>query len=480
MVGGVGVAQAIDAPYTAPLPPATSFEWISSGNKENHHTIQLVDVVKAPGVNDDYWWEYAVNQKVPVSDGRIRQWGLGACRDVVSDPEWNGPEWLAAGYGDAMTWTDPPPYITTLKGQEGNPWNKWNSPGVKMFRVKVSGAWSVNSSTMSSAIKGWNGNQQDTTHSRIVAAPGCNGLVDLGITKTLTSAATVEPGGTVSYAVTVTNNGWWDLPAGAMTVSDPGADLTPTNVSPALNRDDSFEWTATKSVAASTEVCGTTVTNTASVSVTAAPPLISAAQRKRLAKMSKAKRTAFLKRIKKNTQVAPLVPTGFIDPIAGNNSASAAGVLVTGGICPVDTPLTPASLPEVVAFRPASAPALTVEKTGTARVVAGGNLLYRITVRNTGTEAATGVVLNETPPGTMVWRAVPAGATRTGRNVSWNIGTLEGGQSVTKSIRLQMRRTATGRSCNVASATSTNAGSARDRACTTVSVASRPATPVTG
>ena len=146
----------------------------------------------------------------------------------------------------------------------------WQS-GERLFRVKVAGAWAINANSMFSAIEGAE-NATPKGAARALAAPGCNRLVDVGITKTLTSAATVEPGGTVSYAVTVTNNGWWNLPAGAMTVSDPGADLTPTDLSPALEVGKSFEWTATKPVAASTEVCGTTVTNTASVSVAAAVP----------------------------------------------------------------------------------------------------------------------------------------------------------------------------------------------------------------
>jgi uncharacterized repeat protein (TIGR01451 family) len=488
MVGGAGVAQAIDAPYAGPLPPATTFKWDSTAgqsSKSSHHTIQLVDIEKDSGENDHYWWEYEVDQKVS-GTGEIRRWGLGVCNaGVISDPRWNGPPWPAQDVNSnppLAQWAGknaPYDYVTLqAKGAGSGEWKQ----GTKRFRVKVAGAWAVDSTMMFSAIQG-TGRAVPLVKEAVLAAPGCNGLVDLGITKTLTSAATVEPGGTVSYTVTVTNNGWWDIPWGSMKVDDPGATLVPDATEPPeLLKGASFSWTATKPVAASTEVCGTTVTNTASVSVAAAVPPLSIAQRKRLAKMSKAKRAAFLERVKKasNGVAQQVLPTGFVDPVAGNNSATAAGVLVTGGICPVDTPVTPASVPEVVAFRPAGAPTLAVEKTGTARVLAGGNLLYRITVRNTGAEPATGVVLTDTPPGTMLWRAVPTGATRAGRTVSWNIGTLEGGQSVTASIRLKMRRTATGRSCNVASATSTNAGSARDRACTTVSVARRPATPVTG
>ena len=272
--------------------------------------------------------------------------------------------------------------------------------------------------------------------------------LDVSISKA-SAEGSVAPGGTVNYTLGVKNTGPLPIPTATIVVKDEMASappVPPADLPKYLEPNQTANWTASKSVALDAALCGTSVQNTATVAL---------------------------------DFTGGEWPKYSFTPSA-DDTATAAGVLVTGGICPVDTPLTPASVPGVVALRPASAPALSVEKTGTARVVAGGNLLYNITVTNTGTEAATGVVLNETPPGTMLWRAIPTGATRTGRNVSWNIGTLEGGQSVTASIRLKMRRTATGRSCNVASATSTNAGSARDRACTTVSVARRPATPVTG
>lgn len=495
MAGSLGVAQAIDAPYEAPLPPATTFYWEKEDGNEkvkkvkkvkkepkvtvSHHTIQLTNIVKVPE-SGDYWWEYAVNQKIGESKGEIKRWGLGTCRNVASQPEWMpgptmDPPWVDALDGLPMNWwSGNAPYSNLTMQPKGKGSGQWED-GVRLFRVLVDGAWAIDTSNMYSAIEGTSAGQPNGVE-RLLAAPGCNGLVDLGITKTVTSAATVEPGGTVSYTVTVTNNGWWDIPWDSLKVSDPGAELSPNAAFPtSLPVDASFSWTATKAIPASIDACGP-VSNTASVSVVPAGLPLTKAQRKRLAKMSKAQRTAFLKRLKKVPNgVAQAAPTGFIDPVPGNNSATAAGVTVAGGICET---VTAAGTP-VVGLRPASA-GLEVSKTGTARVVAGGNVVYRITVTNTGGADATGVVLNETPPGTLVWRAVPAGATRSGRNVSWNIGTLTAGQSVTKTVSFKMRRTATGRSCNVASATSTNAGSARDRACTTVSVARRPATPVTG
>ena len=267
--------------------------------------------------------------------------------------------------------------------------------------------------------------------------------LDVSISKA-SAEGSVAPGGTVNYTLGVKNTGPLPIPTATIVVTDETASappVPPADLPKYLEPKQTANWTASKSVALDAALCGTSVQNTATVAL---------------------------------DFTGGEWPKYSFTPGA-DDTATAAGVLVTGGICPT---VTAAGTP-VVGLRPAS-PALEVSKTGTARVLAGGNVVYRITVTNTGGADATGVVLNETPPGTLVWRAVPAGATRSGRNVSWNIGTLTAGQSVTKTVSFKMRRTATGRSCNVASATSTNAGSARDRACTTVSVARRPATPVTG
>lgn len=282
--------------------------------------------------------------------------------------------------------------------------------------------------------------------------------LNIGIAKTSVQTS-VEPGGTVNYVVRVTNPGPLALPTAALTVDDPGATLTPPPIVPAtLAPGESLDWAASKVAPSGVESCGSSVLNTASVTVTPiedAPPPIP---------QSRAKRANGLASAWPYTSV----PEG---PVTG----SAAPVLIAGDICPV---VTAAGSP-VVAFRPAG-PALTVTKTGPARMLAGGRVAYRITVTNSGSANATDVTLRDQAPGVLTVASRPAGSTVRGRTIDWNLGTLVPGQSVNATVRFAARRTASGRACNVALASATGVDTARARACTTIVAARRPATPVTG
>ncbi len=260
--------------------------------------------------------------------------------------------------------------------------------------------------------------------------------VSVSITKS-TPQASVTPGGTVAYDVTVTNPSPYPVPFSSIVVTDEGATLTPpadaSDLAPGATR----TWTATKAVASDAALCGTGVTNTA-------------------------------------TAVLGELPEGLKSTLEGPVSATATPVTVAGGIC---VPVTPAT---VEAFRPAAGPTLTVAKTGPARALAGGRVAYRITVTNTGGTDATGVVLRDQPPNAFALIRVPSGGRLQGTNVLWDIGTVGVGQSVTKTIRFTARRTASGRKCNIALVSATGLESVRARACTVVVAAKRPVTPVTG
>ncbi|GEM_PF-1192620 len=260
--------------------------------------------------------------------------------------------------------------------------------------------------------------------------------VSVSITKS-TPQASVTPGGTVSYNVTVTNPSPYPVPFSSIVVSDAGATLTPPPDTSALAPGATRTWTATKAVASDAALCGTGITNTA-------------------------------------TAVLGNLPEGLTSTLAGPVSATATQVVVAGGLC---TPVTPVT---VQAFRPASGPTLTVTKAGPSRALAGSRVAYRITVTNTGGTDATGVVLTDQPPKGLGLVAVPSGGRLQGASVVWDIGTVGAGQSVSKVIRFMTRRTASGRKCNVALVTATGLGQVRSRACTTIVAARRPATPVTG
>lgn len=291
--------------------------------------------------------------------------------------------------------------------------------------------------------------------------------LDVAIAKSSTQAS-VEPGGTVNYTVRVTNPGPIPLPTSFISVADPTATtlVEPAEKPDALKQGEYLDWLATKSVAADAAVCGTSVENTASVSITV--PKVENG----LAKRSRAKRSNGM------SQWMPNYTSWPEEPVV----ATAAGVPVSGGICdnvtPQSTPAAPAAT--VTAFRPASPAALSVTKTGPARALRGGFVNFRVTLTNTGGATATGVTLVDTPARSMQWRAVPRGAKVSGRTATWAIGDLAAGQSVTKVVRMRMRLSARGRSCNTVVATATGLEQSRARACVTVTAARRPATPVTG
>ena len=267
--------------------------------------------------------------------------------------------------------------------------------------------------------------------------------LDLAVAKT-TAQANVVPGGTVNYNVDVTNTGPLAVPTELIQVTDAGATLTPPVEPPdMLEPTQSLRWTATKAAGTDTALCGTNVTNTATVAVV----------------------------FPENWEGPKYTFTAGAD-----DTSNAPGVLIAGGTCPVVAPVAPAT---VVALRPAAA-SLTVTKTGPARILAGGTGSYRLTVTNTGGSDATGVVLRDQPPSSLALRAKPAGSRLQGTAVLWDIGTIPAGQSVSKTIRFTSRRTATGRKCNTAFVVATGVETAQARACTVVVAARRPVTPVTG
>ena len=148
--------------------------------------------------------------------------------------------------------------------------------------------------------------------------------------------------------------------------------------------------------------------------------------------------------------------------------------------------------------------ALRASIRGTKRVRRGGFVVYRITVKNVSNEVAHGVRFRNTPPATMRWGSVPAGATFIARTqatratskastkrsarapkrtkaAAWSVRSLAPGASITRTVRMKMTNTARGRSCTVLVASAGNARTSRSRACTRVMAGARRASaPVTG
>ena len=113
-------------------------------------------------------------------------------------------------------------------------------------------------------------------------------------------------------------------------------------------------------------------------------------------------------------------------------------------------------------------PRLVVTKKGPAAAVAGQLVRYTITVRNAGKVTAKGVKLRDILPGGFAVAKRVKGASVSGGAVKWSVGTLASGRSRTVSVSIRLARTVSGRRSNVATATASNASTARGQQCTRI------------
>jgi uncharacterized repeat protein (TIGR01451 family) len=112
--------------------------------------------------------------------------------------------------------------------------------------------------------------------------------------------------------------------------------------------------------------------------------------------------------------------------------------------------------PRVCAQTVVGRPQLAIDKTGPEIAQLGADVDYNVVVKNTGTAVAKSVVVTD---------KYPAGLGGAGEK-TFNVGDLAPGQS--RSIPVKLKAAERGRHCNVAVATSSNAGTVQDDACTTV------------
>jgi uncharacterized repeat protein (TIGR01451 family) len=115
--------------------------------------------------------------------------------------------------------------------------------------------------------------------------------------------------------------------------------------------------------------------------------------------------------------------------------------------------------PRVCASTLVGKPALSIEKSGPETAVLGSTVNYTILVANRGSAIARGVVITD---------VVPTGLESANgqKSLTYEVGDLGPNQS--KSVTVPLRAATRGRHCNIAVATSSNAGSVTNDACTTV------------
>lgn len=120
-----------------------------------------------------------------------------------------------------------------------------------------------------------------------------------------------------------------------------------------------------------------------------------------------------------------------------------------------DQASTPSNVVRTTVMHPAL-PSLTIVKRGPARLRAGKDGTWRITVKNTGKATATKVVITDVFPSRLVVRSRSAGGRIVSGRIVWNVGSLRPGQSKTVWVRFRAPLTVRGRVVNRATVTATN------------------------
>lgn len=247
--------------------------------------------------------------------------------------------------------------------------------------------------------------------------------VDVALAKT-SDRENYAPGDTISYRITVTNVGDWDLALADVHVSDPdlpGLSLVPEEARDGKARDaiapgESAIYTGSRVLGAAE--CGT-VSNTATVTLESATK-------------------------KKND---------LIDVDLSDNTATRT-VTVAGGACapaptPPVRPVVAVGTPTPVKPAPAapSCPRVTLRTriAGPAGLIAGATGDYRVTVLNTSANRAHGATVKVlVPSGMSVTGRAPKGARIEGGYLVWKLGSISGYGQRTVRVSVQADATASG------------------------------------
>ncbi len=104
-------------------------------------------------------------------------------------------------------------------------------------------------------------------------------------------------------------------------------------------------------------------------------------------------------------------------------------------------------------------PVLVINKTGPATAPLGGNVTYNIVVENKGTSIARGVSVTDNIPDGLVHSEGK-------KSLTFQVGDLT--PKASKSFKVTLKASQPGNFCNVATVTSTNAGTSNSKACTRV------------
>jgi uncharacterized repeat protein (TIGR01451 family) len=268
-----------------------------------------------------------------------------------------------------------------------------------------------NTATASLVLDGQVVEETDATNNTAHRDVTVKCTLDIAIAKSADKPS-YAPGETINYTLTVTNTGQLPIPFAAIKVSDPTLPaLTLSGAAPqALAPGQALVYTGARQVTAAQ--CGQVV-NTATVTLTG----------------------------DLQAEVTLL-----------NNTASVA-VAVAGAAC------NPVVIGEVNTK-------IAIRKVGPRKGKVKQAVAYTILVTNTGATVAKNVMVVDPLPAGMVIAKRPANATFNKGRLTWTVGDLEPGQSVTLRVLLRTDVNLTRTRCNVATASASNAPTVRGRACT--------------
>ncbi|MFN8110563.1 MAG: hypothetical protein U0Y82_12075 [Thermoleophilia bacterium] len=237
---------------------------------------------------------------------------------------------------------------------------------------------------------------------------------DLSLTAA-TDATTYSPGQTALYTLTVTNTGDVAVPTNAVSVTDPTlSGLSAVGLQPVMLAPQA-KLTFVGSRAITADQCATGAANNASVGFSTA---------------------------------------AIVDANPANNTA-VHPVTVAGGACSLVTGQNPpvSTLQNQTTLRVATG--------GTPRAVVGRAGTYTITVRNTGANTATGVVVRGYAPSGAVLAGTPEGSQVLNGKPLWRLGDLAPGSSQTLSMSLRFGASVRGSRMTSAIAGAQNAPTVR-------------------
>jgi uncharacterized repeat protein (TIGR01451 family) len=238
-----------------------------------------------------------------------------------------------------------------------------------------------------------NGADPDPANNTAVDTDTVDAVPDLTITKS-NEPGPVYPGQTVTYALTITNNG--DQDATGVVV----ADTLPAYTTFVSASDGGTESGGVVTWSIGALAAGETAYRSVTVQVDATVP-------------------AGVGSITNTANVADDGANGT-DPNPGDNTGT-------------DTDTLDA------------APDLTISKDdGLTQVVPGQTLTYTLTISNDGDQDATGVVVADTLPACTSFVSASDGGTESGGVVTWNIGALAAGASVQRTVTVQVDATVPG------------------------------------